>query len=157
MVAWGGATLARAAGVRVPPLAPAALHRPLGSALRAVREQPAWRRGLVTGLVTTLLPCGWLYAFVALAGGTARPLAGALVMLVFWMGTLPMMVGLGLMAQSALGPLARRLPLVTAALLVIVGLMTVAGKFRPMAGMGAGMPAMSACAPAAAPPVHGQH
>jgi hypothetical protein len=29
-----------------------------------------WRAG-VTGLATAVLPCGWLYAFVAAAGATA--------------------------------------------------------------------------------------
>ena len=136
MIAWGGGTLLAAAGVRLPQVpAPAAARRWLVGALHAAREQPAAARALVVGLVTTLIPCGWLYAFVAVAGGTGRPLAGALVMALFWLGTLPVMAGLGLLAQSALGPLRRRLPLVTAGLLVVAGLLTVAGKFRPVPAM----------------------
>jgi sulfite exporter TauE/SafE len=87
------------------------------------------------GLVTTLIPCGWLYAFVAVAGGTAHPLTGAGVMALFWLGTLPVMASLGLLAQSALGPLRRRLPILTASLLVVFGMLTLAGKFRPMPAM----------------------
>ena len=136
MVAWGGGTLLAAAGVRLPQApAPVALRRWLTGALHAAREQPATARALVMGLVTTLIPCGWLYAFVAVAGGTAHPLAGALVMALFWLGTLPVMAGLGVLAGTALGPLRRRLPLVTAGLLVVVGLLTVAGKFRPLPAM----------------------
>jgi hypothetical protein len=44
------------------------------------------------------------------------------------------MAGLGLVAQRALGPLRRRLPLVTAAALLVVGLLTVAGKILPGPG-----------------------
>ena len=136
MIAWGGGTLLAAAGIRLPqPSVPAAMRRWLTGALHAAREQPATARALVMGLVTTLIPCGWLYAFVAVAGGTAHPLAGALVMALFWLGTLPVMTGLGLLAGSALGPLRRRLPLFTAGLLVLVGLLTVAGKLRPMPTM----------------------
>jgi sulfite exporter TauE/SafE len=136
MIVWGGGTLLAAAGARLPqPPVPVALRRWLLGALHAARELPASARALVMGLVTTLIPCGWLYAFVTVAGGTAQPLSGALVMALFWLGTLPVMAGLGLLAQSALGPLRRRLPLLTAGLLVVVGLLTVAGKFRPMPAM----------------------
>ena len=136
MVAWGGSTLLAAAGVSLShPATPVAARRWLVCALHAVRSRPATVRALVMGLVTTLIPCGWLYAFVAVAGGTGQPLAGAVVMSLFWLGTLPVMAGLGLLAQSALGPLRRRLPLFTASLLVVFGLLTIAGKFRPMPAM----------------------
>jgi len=133
MVVWGAAALLAEAGIAIRlPAAPEGLRRPLTAALKSVHARPAPVRALVMGLVTTLLPCGWLYAFVAVAGGTAHPLAGALVMAVFWMGTLPVMAGLGLTAQRAFGPLRRRLPVFTATLLVVFGLLTVAGRFRPM-------------------------
>ena len=47
------------------------------------------------GLVTTLLPCGWLYTFVALALAAANPLNACLIMFAFWLGTLPVMIGTG--------------------------------------------------------------
>ena len=145
MIVWGGGTLLAAAGVRLrQPAAPAAARRWLTGALHAARSWPAGARALVMGLVTTLIPCGWLYAFVAVAGGTGRPLGGALVMALFWLGTLPVMAGLGLLAQSALGPLRRRLPILTASLLVVVGLLTLAGKFRPMPAMHHAMPTSAA-------------
>jgi sulfite exporter TauE/SafE len=150
MVAWGGGTLLAGAGVKLPlPAVPLSVRRALAAALRAVHAQPAHVRALVMGLVTTLLPCGWLYAFVTLAGGTAQPLAGAAVMALFWLGTLPVMAGLGLAAQSAFGPLRRRLPALTAVLLVVFGLLTVAGKFRPMPAMHHAMPGMTMPAPGA--------
>ncbi len=95
---------------------------------RAAMRHPPARRALLIGLCTTLLPCGWLYAFVATAAGAASPLAAAVIMLVFWTGTLPMMMTLGAGMKTALGPLSRRLPVMTCVMLLIVGLYTVAGR-----------------------------
>jgi sulfite exporter TauE/SafE len=131
MIVWGGMSLMRAVGARIPDAAaPGFARRGITSALRAVHAQPPALRALIVGLVTTLLPCGFLYAYVAVAAGTGSPLAGALAMAAFWAGTLPVMAGLGLAAGRALGPLARRLPVVTAAALIVIGLFTVAGKFH---------------------------
>ena len=132
MILWGGAALLRALGVRLP-LAGRfpALRAPFARALRAVHAQPPAVRALVVGLVTTLLPCGWLYAFVATAAGTGSAAGGVLVMAAFWAGTLPVMAGLGIAAQGLFGTLGRRLPVVTASALVVIGLLTVAGRFLP--------------------------
>lgn len=45
--------------------------------------------GFALGFLSFLLPCGWLYTFLvsALAAGSAH--GGALVMLIFWLSTLP--------------------------------------------------------------------
>lgn len=83
---------------------------------------PPLRRALVIGLLTTLLPCGWLYTFVLVSAGTASPFLGALLMSVFWLGTLPMMTAIGVGAQYLTGSLRRHLPLVTNLLLITVGL-----------------------------------
>ena len=131
MIVWGGASLMRALGARIPVAsAPAFARRGLTSALRAVQAQPPALRALIVGLVTTLLPCGFLYAYVTVAAGTGSPLRGALAMAAFWLGTLPIMAGLGLAAGRAIGPLARRLPVVTAAALIVIGMFTVVGKFH---------------------------
>jgi sulfite exporter TauE/SafE len=131
MITWGGLTLARSVGVRAPWLrVDNGLHRAVVPALRALATQPPLLRALSMGLLTTLLPCGWLYAFVATAAGTGSAVTGALVMAVFWIGTVPMLTGLGVLARGALGPLARRLPAATAAALIAIGLLTIAGKFQ---------------------------
>jgi sulfite exporter TauE/SafE len=83
--------------------------------------------------VTTLLPCGFLYAYVTVAAGTGTPLAGMLVMAAFWAGTVPVMAGLGALAGRALAPLARRLPAISAAALMVIGLLTITGKLMPHA------------------------
>jgi sulfite exporter TauE/SafE len=152
MVAWGLAGLLRAGGVRLPALARGPWRRsPLAPALRALAAQPPGRRALAVGLLTTLLPCGFLYAFVAIAAGTASPAWGAAVLATFWIGTLPVMGALGFGVPRLLEPLRARLPLVTAAVLVTLGLLTVAGRLGPHATHAHGAPAVTTGAP------HGHH
>ncbi len=131
MVLWGGARLLEAFGVKWS----AGLGRgaagaggPVAAALRGVAKRPPIERAFVLGLATTLLPCGWLYAFVATAAGTGAPLPGALVMAVFWAGTLPALAAVGLVARGAFGPLSRRLPALTALAVLVLGALTLAGR-----------------------------
>ncbi len=150
LVAWGTATLLAALGVRVPVLAvPPGLAARVARSVRAVQARPPALRGVAVGALTAALPCGWLYAFVATSAAAGSAAGGALVMAAFWTGTLPMMAALGLGAQRLLGPARRRLPALTAAVLVVLGLLTVAGRFTPAVASvtGAG-PTMEA---------HGQH
>jgi sulfite exporter TauE/SafE len=49
-------------------------------------------RTFFVGLMTGLLPCGWLYSFVLLAIVSASLIKGALVLIFFWMGTIPALV-----------------------------------------------------------------
>jgi sulfite exporter TauE/SafE len=85
-------------------------------------------RAAVIGLCTTLLPCGWLYAFVATAAGTASVSGAAVTMFVFWLGTLPVMMTVGAGTRALIGPAARRLPILTAVTLVAVSLYTMVGR-----------------------------
>ena len=41
------------------------------------------------GLFTLALPCGWLYSFILSALAARSPVAGGLVMLMFWLSSLP--------------------------------------------------------------------
>jgi sulfite exporter TauE/SafE len=91
-------------------------------------DLPPIARAATVGLLTTLLPCGWLYAFVIVSTGTASPLTGAASMAAFWLGTLPMMAAIGIGVQSIAGRLRRHLPLVTSLILVATGLWTLAGR-----------------------------
>ena len=82
------------------------------------------------GLLTGLLPCGWLYAFVIAAAATGTAAAGALTMAVFWAGTLPVMLTLGLGLERLTGPLRRHVPTLTALALIVVGAITVAARLH---------------------------
>ena len=131
MVASGADTILALRGNRSRLHPPAALQRALGRLTKAIARMPDITRGSLTGLATALLPCGWLYAFVAAAGGTGTPARGVLVMALFWSGTLPLMATLGLGVQRLAGPLRRSLPLVTASVVMAIGLLTIAGRLRP--------------------------
>jgi sulfite exporter TauE/SafE len=50
------------------------------------------RTGLLLGISASLLPCGWLYTFVLLAGSMGGILQGIVVMVAFWAGTLPILI-----------------------------------------------------------------
>lgn len=103
---------------------------PFGAALRHLRSRSEVRRSYLIGTLTGLLPCGWLWAFVIVAAGTASPVSGALVMLAFWLGTVPAMVGLLRVTGPLLARIRARLPAITAIALIAVGLGTLALRWR---------------------------
>ncbi len=79
-------------------------------------------RATAIGLTTGLLPCGWLWAFIATAMGTGTPLRAATVMVVFWAGTVPMLLAVAA-GLRRFGPITRvRWPLASASLVVLLGL-----------------------------------
>lgn len=95
---------------------------------RFAARQSALPRALTIGLLTTLLPCGWLYAFVVTAAGAGGPWQGAAVMATFWVGTLPVMLSLGIGVRQLAGVFGERLPAVTAVALIAVGVFTLSGR-----------------------------
>ena len=129
MVAWGGHAVLAAQGVRVRSLeVPDAWRRAMGSVLLRVRGQSPVVRAATTGLVTTLLPCGWLYAFVVTAAAAGSATGGAQVMLVFWLGTLPVMLSVGLGARHLMGRFGARMPLVSGAAIMVLGVLAIVGR-----------------------------
>lgn len=98
---------------------------------RLVAGLPPLTRASAMGLLTTLLPCGWLWAFVVTAAGTGSSALGALVMACFWIGTLPIMISLGIGLQTLAartGRLGRAAPLIVSLLMVGVGLFSVVSR-----------------------------
>jgi sulfite exporter TauE/SafE len=76
------------------------------------------------------LPCGWLYAFVLAAVGTGNVVTGAGILLAFWLGTLPALIGIGSVAQL-LGQRARRLlPNLSALCLLVIGIGSVWSRYE---------------------------
>jgi len=115
--------------------APRGLQRLAGRVLARLRRHPPTVRALVMGLSSALLPCGWLYAFIAVAAGAATVSGGATVMLAFWLGTLPALAAVGEGVRRLAGPFAKRLPVLSALALIVVGLGTVwmrVGKTQAM-------------------------
>ncbi len=136
MILWAAHAIAEQRGMRLSAnglgrmasVVPQWWQRTLGTLLHAMRTLPVPTRALLTGLGTTLLPCGWLYIFVATAGGTGRARDGALVMALFWAGTVPAMLAVGVGAQRLIGPLRRRMPTVGALTVLLMGVLAVSGR-----------------------------
>lgn len=84
-------------------------------------KMPPALKPLSFGLVTTLLPCGWLYTFATTAGATGSWWQGIVVMAAFWLGTLPALVTLAELTRRASGAAQRWLPRAVAVLMLVVG------------------------------------
>jgi sulfite exporter TauE/SafE len=134
MILWATGTLLSVRGISVGRFGvPSALQRLLRSGIRLSPSHPT-ARAAALGLLSALLPCGWLYVYVAVAAGTASLAGGAVVMIVFWSGTLPAMASAGWLFQRLAGRLRRHLPTATALLVLVFGLLTIAGRLQLRTG-----------------------
>jgi len=146
VIGLGAVQLAAALGAPVPSPGSGRLFR---RALVPLRRRRPTTRAALLGLLTAALPCGWLYAFVLAAAGTGGAAGGALLMVAFWIGTVPMLAGVAALARPLAARLGRHRPLITAAALVVLGLAAI-GLRAPM--LAHGVPAASSTeAPAAGP------
>jgi len=110
-------------GIRLPGLT-VPLHRALLKIFRTSARMRPIHRATLIGMMTTLMPCGWLYAFAITAAGTGSPFAGAATMAVFWLGTLPLLAAFAAGVHRLSDSFRARVPLVMASLIVVVGLFT---------------------------------
>ena len=76
---------------------------------------------LLAGVFTGFLPCGLVYAFLALAAGTGDILQGTAVMLAFGLGTIPIMVATGFSASLISLSMRKRLFAVAAWCVILAG------------------------------------
>lgn len=74
------------------------------------------------GLLNGLMPCGPLQAMQIYALGTGSAFAGALSMLFFSLGTLPLMFGLGALSSFLSGKFTHRMMKVSAVLVMVLGI-----------------------------------
>lgn len=79
-------------------------------------------KSAAVGLLSGLLPCGWLHSFVLAAVTTRNPWIGAALMGVFWIGTLPALTLAPLLFLKAIRPITRFAPRISGALLILAGL-----------------------------------
>ncbi len=103
---------------------PAWLQSRLARGHAWARQQPPVPRAAAIGLLTAILPCGWLYAFLIVAAGTARPVDGALVMAFFAAGSIPALAGLAMSMTMLIGRYRSIIPWCSAVLVTIVGAAT---------------------------------
>ncbi len=102
---------------------PDLLLRPIGRLMAA----PGGWNGFGLGLLLSGLPCGLLYAALAASAAAGSALAGALAMFAFTLGTIPALLGVGMLGRLFLrrsGPMTQMvggaLFLVNAALLAMM-------------------------------------
>ena len=96
----------------------------LGILNRFAADHPK-RRAFLLGALSTLLPCGWLYSFATLAASTGSPLAAVGVMIFFWLGTLPMLVGVGTLSRLVGSTLTPYLPRLVPLLFIVAGVSSI--------------------------------
>lgn len=83
---------------------------PLGRQLLPIQNK---RGAFFLGLIWGWLPCGLVYSALAWSLASAHPLSGALIMLYFGLGTLPMLLTMGVASEKLLhirnSPIIRRI------------------------------------------------
>lgn len=77
------------------------------------------------GVMTTFLPCPWLYSFVTVAAISGASLRGATVMCAFWLGTLPALFVAGTAFESCLRALLSRFPQVSLVALMVAAILSI--------------------------------
>ncbi len=112
----------------------------LKSSFSKLLQQRSLASVFLLGLLNGLLPCGLVYAAVAGATATGSFLGGALAMLTFGLGTVPMMLGFSLAGPRLHTLLRFRLHRLIPASLVIVGVLLV------LRGLALGIPYLSPAA-----------
>jgi len=129
MIGFGLIAFLRLRGVRLPHApVPARWRALIARGQRFALGKPPVVRALTIGLLTTLLPCGWLYVFAAYAASTGSAATGALTMAVFWLGTLPVLVAVGEGVGRLAGVFGKHLPTLTTAAIILVGVWTIIGR-----------------------------
>ncbi|MBL8761617.1 MAG: sulfite exporter TauE/SafE family protein [Phycisphaerae bacterium] len=126
---------------------PAWLTSKLSRLHAAASRLPAGARAALIGLLSAALPCGWLYAFVTAAAGTAHPLDGSLVMAAFWLGTVPVMTGVGVGIRRLAAPLRRHVPIASAIVMIVAGVACVGWRSWPILSTHAAEPVCPLCHP----------
>ncbi len=87
-----------------------------------INEQKNSNRPLYVGLLNGFMPCGPLQAMQIYALSTGDPVKGALSMMLFSLGTVPLMFGLGALSTILTKKFTNRMMTVSAGLVIILGI-----------------------------------
>jgi hypothetical protein len=100
------------------------------------------------GLSTTLVPCGWLYAFVATAAASGSFVSGVSVMAAFWLGTVPALLVAGVGIGKLVARFGAHARAATASLTVAAGVLVLVLRVAgPLPASAASNPSAPASCP----------
>ncbi len=99
---------------------------------RVINHKNHYARAGFMGLLTALLPCGWLYSFVLAAIVAETPFAGAMVLLFFWLGTLPPLVIGREVYRAAISPLLQSAPKLSGGIFIALSVIALMLKYYPI-------------------------
>ena len=97
-------------------------HMPSSIAKKINRKKREGGSSFIVGLLNGIMPCGPLQSMWVVALATGNPFAGALSMLLFALGTVPLMLGLGAIVAKLGQKFAKTVMTVGSALVVVLGL-----------------------------------
>lgn len=98
------------------------LRMPKALAAKIGREKAVSRQPLIVGFLNGLMPCGPLQSMQIVALASGNPFVGALSMLLFSLGTVPLMLGLGSLVSALGRKFSRTVMNIGAVLVVVLGL-----------------------------------
>lgn len=81
--------------------------------------------GFLIGLLSPLLPCGWLYGFILIAVATHNPLWGGILLTSFWLGTIPALSGISYLAKKPIKFLNYKAKIFVGIFLIFIGISSV--------------------------------
>jgi len=85
------------------------------------------------GLLSPLLPCGWLYGFILIAVATNNPLWGGILLTSFWIGTLPALSGISLLVKKPIKHFNGKASIFIGIFLMFIGLSSLVLKLSSLA------------------------
>jgi sulfite exporter TauE/SafE/copper chaperone CopZ/plastocyanin domain-containing protein len=106
----------------IPALRRFKLHLPGIFAKKINRQRAANKNPLFVGLLNGLMPCGPLQAMQLYALSTGSPVAGGVSMLIFSLGTVPLMFGIGALSSMLTKKFTRRVMQAGAILVTVLGM-----------------------------------
>lgn len=98
------------------------LRLPVSAAAKLCTKNADSRQPLIVGILNGLMPCGPLQSMQITALASGSPFAGALAMLMFGLGTVPLMLGLGSIVAALGRRFAQKVMSIGAVLVAVLGL-----------------------------------
>lgn len=94
---------------------------------RLARNNDSAATPVFLGALTVLIPCGVTQAMMVMALGSGNPAAGAVIMFMFTLGTVPLFFALSLAATTLGGRAQRHFNLVVAILIAVIAVLAIRG------------------------------